>query len=42
MTVANLGKQHQRRLDSYFKSSWEYLHLFGLSYKLLFHTIYIA
>ena len=27
MTIANLGSQHQRSLDSYFKSSWEYLYL---------------
>jgi hypothetical protein len=38
MTVANLGRQHQRSLNSYFKSSWEYLYLFW-SYKLLFHTL---
>ena len=30
ITVANLGGQHHRSLDSYFKSSWEYLHLFGV------------
>jgi hypothetical protein len=30
MTLANLGRQHQRSLDSYFKSSWEYLYLFGV------------
>ena len=24
-TIANLGKQHQRSLDSYIKSSWEFL-----------------
>ena len=28
MTNANLGRQNQRSLDYYFKSSWEYLHLF--------------
>ena len=37
VTISNLGRQHQRSLDSYFKSYWEYL-----NYKLLFHTIYIA
>ena len=30
MTVANLGRQHHRSLESYFKSSWEYLYLFGV------------
>ena len=30
MTVANLGRQHHRSLDSYFKGSWEYLYLFGV------------
>ena len=30
MTVANLGRQHHRSLNSYFKSSWEYLYLFGV------------
>ena len=30
MTVANLGRQHQRSLNSYFKSSWECLYLFGV------------
>ena len=30
MTVANLGRQHQRSLNSYFKSSWEHLYLFGV------------
>ena len=41
MTIANLGRQHQRSLDSYFK---EFLRnfVFVWSYKLLFHTIYIA
>ena len=29
ITDANLGKQHKRSLDSYFKRSWEYLYLFG-------------
>ena len=29
MTAANLGRQHQRSFNSYFKSSWEYLYLFG-------------
>ena len=39
MTVADLGRQHQRSfLDSYFKSSL----FFVWSYNLLFHTIYIA
>ena len=33
MIVVNLGRQHQRSLDSYFKSSWEYLYLFeAISY----------
>jgi hypothetical protein len=30
MIVANLGRQHQRSLNSYFKSSWDYLYLFGV------------
>ena len=30
MTVANLGRQHVRSLDSYFKSYWDYLYLFGV------------
>jgi hypothetical protein len=29
-TVATLGRQHQRFLDSYFKSSLKYLYLFGV------------
>ncbi len=29
MTIANLGRQHQRSLNSCFKSSWEYLYMFG-------------
>jgi hypothetical protein len=28
MLVANLARQHLSSLDSYFKSSWEYLYLF--------------
>jgi hypothetical protein len=40
MIATNLGRQHQRSLDSYFKSPREYLYLFGvISY--CFHTIYI-
>ena len=31
MIVINLGRQHQRSLNSYFKSSWEYFYLFGVS-----------
>ena len=30
MIKANLSKQHQRSLESYFKSSWKYLYLFGI------------
>ena len=30
MTFANLGRQHQISLNSYFKSSWKYLYLFGV------------
>ena len=30
MTIANLCKQHQRSLNSCFKSSWENLHVFGV------------
>ena len=30
MTIANLGRQHPRYLDSYFKSTWEYWYLFGV------------
>ena len=30
MIVANLDRQHQRFLDSYFKSSSEYSYLFGV------------
>jgi hypothetical protein len=30
MIVANLGRQHPRSLDSYFKSSSKYLYLFGV------------
>jgi hypothetical protein len=30
MTIANSGRQHQRTLNSHFKSSWEYLYLFGV------------
>ena len=30
MIVANLGRQNQRSLNSYFKNSWEYLNLFML------------
>ena len=30
MIIAKLGRQHQRSLDSYFKSSCEYLYLFGV------------
>ena len=30
MTVVNLGRQHLISLDSYFKSSWEYLYLNGV------------
>jgi hypothetical protein len=41
MIVANLGRLHQRSLDSYFKSSLR-IFVFVWSYKLLFHTIYIA
>ena len=36
MTIVDLGRQHQRSLDSYFKSSLEYLCLFGvISYRLI-------
>ena len=31
MIVANLGRQHRRSLNSYFKSSYEYLYLFGVT-----------
>ena len=30
MIISNLDRQHQRSLNSYFKSSWEYLYLFGV------------
>ena len=30
MTIANLGRQHQRPLDSYSKGSWESLYLFRI------------
>ena len=30
MTIAKMGRQHQKSLDSYFKSSSEYLYLFGV------------
>ena len=30
MIVASLGRQHQKSLDSHIKSSWEYMHLFGV------------
>jgi hypothetical protein len=30
MTVANLGRQYQRSLDSYSKRSWKHLYLFGV------------
>ena len=30
MIIANLGRHHQRSLDSYFKSSWVYLYVFGV------------
>jgi hypothetical protein len=40
-TIANLGRQHQRSLNSYFKSSLR-IFVFVWSYKLLFHTIYIV
>ena len=30
MIPTNLGRQHQRSLDLYFKSSREYLYLFGV------------
>ena len=33
VTISNLSRQHQRSLDSYFKSSWEHLYLFE-NYKL--------
>ena len=43
MTVANLGRQHQSSLDSYFKgSSKEEKNVFVWDYKLLFRTISIA
>jgi hypothetical protein len=41
MGVANLRRQHQRSLNSYFKSSLK-VFIFAWSYKLLFHTIHIA
>jgi hypothetical protein len=47
MIVANLGKQHQRSLNSYFKSFWEYLYLFGVTsyyfiqYVLLKLVVYV-
>jgi hypothetical protein len=30
MTIANLRRQHQRSLNSYFKIYWEYLYFFGV------------
>ena len=30
MTVTNLGRQHQRSLNSYFKNSWKHSYLFGV------------
>ena len=40
MTIANLGRQHHRSLDSYFKSSWEDLYSFGvLSYYFILVSI---
>ena len=30
MTIANLGRQHQTSLDSYFKSSWKNLYFLEL------------
>jgi hypothetical protein len=30
MTVANLGRQHQESLNSYFKNSSQYLHFFSV------------
>ena len=49
MIVANLGRQHQRSLNSYFKSSYEYLYLFGvtsyyfisISLKLVAHITHV-
>ena len=36
MTITNMNRQHQRSLDSYFKSSSEYLYLFEVtSYYLI-------
>ena len=41
MSIANLGKQHRRFLDS---QDFEFfiICVFIWSYKLLYHTIYIA
>ena len=41
MTVANLGRQHRRSLDFYFQEFLKKI-VSLWSYKLLFHTIYIA
>ena len=40
MTVTNLGRQHPRFLDSYFKSSWEYMYLFGILLVIISYNIY--
>ena len=37
MTVVNSGMQHRRSLDSYFKSSWDYLYLFGVISYISYH-----
>ena len=38
--VANLGRQHLKFLNSYFKSSWEHLHAFGvISYYFIPSTL---
>ena len=40
MTIANLGRQHQKSLNFYFKIF--NIFVFAWNYKLKFHTIYIA
>ena len=41
MTVANLGRQHQRPLDFYFKSFGEYLNLFGVTSYYFIPSIFL-